>query len=83
MKITFYHSPLCPRCYLARKNLYSILKKYKDISVQEIDVVRNLKLSKENGVRLFPALQYKNKTVSGVFLSKDKIDAFLKTIKEI
>lgn len=81
MKVIFYHSPLCPRCYLAKKNLYSILEQYKDITVQEVDVMRNLKLTKDNGIRLFPALQYEDKTISGVFLSKDKIDIFFKSIK--
>lgn len=83
MKVIFYHSPLCPRCYLAKKNLYFILEHHKDITVQEIDVMRNLKLVKDQGIKLFPALQYKDKKISGVFLSKDSIDTFLKSLKVV
>ena len=66
---------------MAKKNLYSILEQYKDISVQEIDVMRNLKITLDNGIRLFPALQYEDNTISGIFLSKEKIDTFLKYVK--
>jgi glutaredoxin len=77
MKITFYHSPLCPRCRAARKNLLGILENRREIEFEEIDVLCHPLKTLSDGIRIFPALKFEERVLSGFFLSKEKIRSFL------
>lgn len=78
VKITFYHSSLCPRCYLARKALLAILQGDQDIEIEEIDVLAHPLQTWSDGVRLFPALKISDRILSGIFLDRKKILAFIR-----
>lgn len=77
MKITFYHSSLCPRCYLARKALLEIVRGYEDVTIEEIDVLAHPLQTWADGVRVFPALKIGDRILSGIFLDRRKMQPFV------
>ncbi len=80
MKIRFYQSPLCPRCYAAKQKLRTILKEFDDFEVEEIDAVLSFNTMREDDLLLFPALVCGEHKVNGVLLTEKKIRSFLKSI---
>ncbi len=77
MKITFYHSSLCPRCRAVRKTLLEILDNRREIELEELDVFCHPLKTWSDGIRIFPALRIGEKFLSGFFLSRKKIQSFL------
>jgi len=79
MKLTLYHSLICPRCARARKHLASLLgDTYSDL-VDEVEIVSQPLKTWRAGVRLIPALRYGDSQLSGVVLSFEQIERFLIT----
>ena len=81
MKITFYHSFLCPRCAVARKNLREIAGQRPDLEIAEIDITGKPLAYWRQGIKLIPALEINGKFLSGVFLSKKRIQMFIDQCK--
>ena len=52
-----------------------------DLKITKIDVVTNPLQTWENGIRMFPALKYEDKVLSGVFLSGKEIRKFIDEAK--
>jgi len=77
MKITFYRSPFCPRCYLTRKVLQEIIYNNKEIELEEIDVIAHPLRTWRDGIRIFPALKIGKRTLSGIFLGRKILQAFI------
>lgn len=77
MRLTFYQSPLCPRCYMAGKNLEALQQEIPNIQIEKVDVVLNFSRTRQDGIALFPAIKVEDQTLSGIFLSKEKISEFL------
>lgn len=79
MHVKFYKSSLCPRCYLAKKNLLKLTKENPDIQIEEIDFLTSHKRAKDDGITMIPAIKIGNRKLSGLVLGHDKIDHFIQT----
>jgi hypothetical protein len=77
MTLTFYHSPLCPRCRRAGKHLDDLLTPEARRRVQRVDVLRQPLRSWRAGVRMIPALACNDELLSGLILGRERIAAFL------
>jgi glutaredoxin len=76
MKITFYHSSLCPRCRFTRRILLELIH-CKDIELEEIDILAHPLKSWSEGIRIFPALKKGDRILSGIFLGREKMKTFI------
>lgn len=81
MKIKFYGSFLCPRCFMACRFLKELSKDSKGITIEEIDVLQHPKKTWHAGIRMIPALQVGDKILSGSYLTKKRIQNFLKNLE--
>lgn len=79
MKLTFYHSGLCPRCARARKHLVSLLGDTYIRYVDEVDILTHPVQTWKTGVRIIPALTSGTSRLSGIMLSREQIKQFLDT----
>jgi len=77
MKITFYRSHLCPRCLFTHMVLMEIIHDNKTIEIEEINVLAHPLKTWSSGIRIFPALKIDNRILSGVLLSRRKIEQFI------
>jgi hypothetical protein len=77
MKITLYKSSLCPRCYLARKSLQQLLAAYPDIELECVDILVSPRRALRDGIRMIPAIKAGERLLSGVYLDRKAIAAFL------
>ncbi len=81
MKITFYSSKLCPRCYMTRRSLKEICKSDKQLEFEEIDILQQPKRTWKKGIRMIPTLQIDNAILSGAYLTKPQILNFIHELK--
>jgi hypothetical protein len=77
MRIIFYKSSLCPRCYLTRKALLLLIADIPEIEVEYVDVLAEPGRTFADGIRMIPALRIGKKILSGIYLSKNSISLFL------
>ncbi len=80
MKILFYSSKLCPRCYMVRRSLKEICNSDEQFEFEEIDILQQPKRTWQAGIRMIPALQADKAILSGTYLTKPQI---LKFIQEL
>ncbi len=80
MKIIFYSSKLCPRCYMVRRSLKEICNSDEQFEFEEIDILQQPKRTWQAGIRMIPALQADKAILSGTYLTKPQI---LKFIQEL
>lgn len=64
---------------MARKTLYELTRDKPEIEIEEVDIVTNPLRAWKDGVRFIPTLKCGDKTLSGVFLSREEIQDFLET----
>jgi hypothetical protein len=76
MKVTFYGSTLCPRCHFARGTLLEIIGD-KKIELEQIDVLIHPLKTWSDGIRIFPALKIGERILSGIFLGRKIMEAFI------
>lgn len=81
MKITLYRSLLCPRCHMAGKYLHEIAGEDPTLSIKEIEVTTHPIKIWQQGIRLIPALQIEQQTLSGLYLTKKQIKNFIQRSK--
>jgi hypothetical protein len=62
---------------MARKTLYELIDSNPDIRVEEVDIVTSPLRALKDGVRFIPTLKSGDKTLTGFFLSREKIQGFL------
>ena len=79
MKITFYGSALCPRCHFAHKILLEMANGNQKMEIEKIDVVAHPLRTWSDGIRIFPALKVGDDILSGIFLSRKRVETFIKT----
>ena len=79
MNITFYSSPFCPRCFLARKALYELAASRAHIEIEEINILAHPLQAWREGVRLVPALRTQRAQLSGFLLRKKSIADFIRS----
>ncbi|MCB2217342.1 hypothetical protein [Desulfofustis glycolicus] len=77
MTLTFYYSPLCPRCRRVGKHLDDLLAPEARRRVRRVDVLHQPLRSWRAGVRMIPALACGDELLSGLVLDRDRITAFL------
>ncbi|MBT70425.1 MAG: hypothetical protein CMQ15_00050 [Gammaproteobacteria bacterium] len=75
--IKFYHSIICPRCAMARRELKKLKEEFPDLEIEPIEVLTKRGKKKEDGVRQFPALVHADKSLSGFILTRAAIRSFL------
>ena len=77
MQIILYRSNLCPRCFLAKKYLLQITGDNPEIQIEEVDILGSPQRCLQDGIRMVPALVIGDDKLSGAFLSKKAIKAFI------
>lgn len=77
MRITFYKSSLCPRCYLTGKWLKELTSNRTDVEIESIDVLTSPATTLADGVWMIPALIIGNRRLSSLFLTREAIRKFL------
>ncbi|NKB32168.1 MAG: hypothetical protein GKR91_03640 [Pseudomonadales bacterium] len=75
--ITFYHSIICPRCALARRELKKLKEEFPDVEINAVEVLTNRGKMKDDGVKQFPALVHADKSLSGFILTRAAIRSYL------
>jgi predicted DsbA family dithiol-disulfide isomerase len=75
--IRLYHSIICPRCALARRQLKKLRKEFPDIEIDAVEVLTNRDKMKDDGVKMFPALVHSDKSLSGFILTRAAIRNYL------
>jgi hypothetical protein len=65
---------------MARKTLYELIDSNPEIQVEEVDIVTNPLRAWKDGVRFIPTLKSGDKTLTGIFLSREDIQRFLETV---
>lgn len=65
---------------MARKTLYELINSNPEIAVEEVDIVTNPLRAWKDGVRFIPSLKSGGKDLTGVFLSRQKIQDFLEEL---
>ncbi|MBI4793663.1 MAG: hypothetical protein HY789_13255 [Deltaproteobacteria bacterium] len=77
MKITFYHSVLCPRCLLVGLVLNKLREKYRDLDIARIEVTTSPVESLRQGVRIIPTLMAGGDKLSGIILTPAAVREFV------
>ncbi|EKD35233.1 MAG: Glutaredoxin 2 [uncultured bacterium] len=75
--ITFYRSNLCPRCHLARKYLQQLASADSSLRIEEVDALLSPRQAWQDGIRMIPAVKIGDQILSGLYLSRDDIAAFI------
>lgn len=77
MKVEFYKSAICPRCYMAGKILNNAVNSYPEVEIEKIDIASSIKRTKESGIKMIPAIKIDNEVLSGLVLTKNRIFEFI------
>lgn len=77
MTIILYRTRLCPRCYLARKHLLDLTRHRPDLIVEEREILRDLIATGRDGITMIPAIKVGDRVLSGIYLDRHRIEAFL------
>ncbi len=62
---------------MARKALDGLLKDRKDIEIEEVEIITSPLRALQDGIKIIPAFKYGDKKLSGILLSRSKIEQFL------
>jgi len=63
---------------MASKSLRELSKEIPGLKIEEVDVLRRPSESWKNGVRLIPALKIEDDILSGIYLTREAIAAFVR-----
>jgi hypothetical protein len=77
MRIIFYKSKLCPRCYVAGKHLLALCSTIPDLQVEEVEILTSPLRAWQDGIRMVPALKVGDAVLSGMYLSQESITNFV------
>ena len=76
-KITIFKSTVCPRCYVARRELKKLQVEFPELEVEEIDVLSHPVESARRGIYFVPALQGGSRTLTMIFPRASIIREFI------
>ncbi len=62
---------------LVGRELTKLEKEFPQLSIERVDIVTNATRALKEGVRMIPDLRFKDKNLTGVFLSPAKIREFV------
>ena len=77
MRVTFYKSAFCPRCWAAERKLRKLAAGRPAMEIEVVDLLKERQKAREQGVRMIPALHAGTNRLSGFWLSEDRIRRFL------
>jgi hypothetical protein len=80
IKVTFYHSAVCPRCQFTGLVLRRILRKHPGIEVTKVEFLTNIDRARSDGVRTIPALVAEGRALTGIVLTPGRIEGFLQSL---
>lgn len=78
MNIILYRTKLCPRCFLAKKYLIELTRNSPAVHIEEREVLRSPRQTSREGISMIPAIRIGERVLSGIFLSRDQIEDFLR-----
>lgn len=79
--VTFYHSAICPRCFMARRFVNQLIGEFPDIEINSVEFLANRRSAKEDGVNMIPALVCGEERLSGFYLTKERVREFFNSLK--
>ena len=77
MRIVFYKSVLCPRCYLAKKYLLAVCSTLPDVQIEEVEFMKSPVQAWQEGIRMVPTVKIGDNILSGLYLNKELIANFV------
>ncbi len=77
MRIIFYKSKLCPRCFIAGKYLQALCSTTPGLLVEEVELLTSPLRTWQDGIRMVPALKIGDAVLSGIYLSQEAIVDFV------
>ncbi len=80
IKLTFYHSVVCPRCHYTGIVLRAVLRRRPDIDLARVEVLTHTHQARNDGVRAVPALVSGGRRLSGFVLTRTRIERFLDSL---
>jgi predicted DsbA family dithiol-disulfide isomerase len=78
--IRFYHSMICPRCFMVGRSLAALRGDFPDVEIEEVEYLTNLGRARKDGVRTIPALVAEDRKLSGFYLTKRSLRTFLESV---
>lgn len=66
---------------MAKKALDELLADMDDVQLEEVEVLSSPLRALKDGVKFIPTLQCGQERLSGIFLNRDKIAAFIKKVR--
>jgi len=67
---------------MARKALDELLIDRKDIEIEEVEIITSPLRALQDGIKIIPSLKYGDEKLSGILLSRSKIEQFLDRIEK-
>jgi predicted DsbA family dithiol-disulfide isomerase len=78
MKITFYHSILCPRCLLVGRALSRLQEEHPDLVIDRVEVTMRPAECLRRGIRMIPALTAEDgRKLSGLVVTPAMVRDFV------
>jgi hypothetical protein len=68
---------------MARKALDELLTDMDDVHLEEVEILSNPLRALKDGVKFIPTLKSGDEQLSGILLSRAKIEAFLKKVQKL
>ena len=79
MKIVFYKTFICPRCFLTGRALVRLRREYPELEIETVEVSRDPLRAWQDGVRMVPAIRYQGKNLAGILLTTATLRDFLRS----
>ena len=73
MKIFFYKSAFCPRCFITGRELANLQEQFPRLEIEEIDVLLSPVRTWKDGIKAIPAIRYGEEVITGFILKKEQI----------
>jgi hypothetical protein len=79
MKIVFYKTFLCPRCFLTGRALARLRREFPELEIETVEVTRYPQRAWQDGVRMLPAVCREGKVLTGLYLTDEALRNFLRS----
>lgn len=79
-RVTFYHSAICPRCFVTRNLLSGLRAEFPEIEVDSVEYLTNLGRARADGVRGIPTLVSGDRVLAGFLLTRPAMRDFLASL---
>lgn len=79
VKVAFFKMAFCPRCYMVKRILSGLQKKYPEVEVETIEALTHPSRLKDEKIRMLPAIKIGEDTLSGFILKPSKVNHFIES----